>query len=456
MQLRVWIGTVQRIISGVSENTTSQEVIVALAQATGKTGRFTLVEKWRDYEKTLTPDQCPLLMAHKFGDYAHEVQFILRQTGEISSTNRRLAEAKSPKPQRRRTHLKKSMSFSGGAQSVSPSRSPRLTPLPQHAEEEVLSDSSYDAQESQQPATHLRTPHPRRNVPLPHPADMSFPQPTAPDTHKPTSHSRHERQSPQFIAPFHERPDRIKLGKNKEIPSDQSEKHKQREVENRLREARELEEVIASHERRLKEEERKLNGVDRDISTLTVEEERKWGQLYDCRDEVTKALTTVQHLDVELEDFDEVLLSEEINVLVLRQKEMAEEMTDLQKRIGNCDIHLEKCRAESELLENQIDDVIMEGKHLDYLTKENEEEMLKLEKRVEEKKRFLSEAENGYMSACDDLKEADNSLEKRRQMLIELERELREYNLKTFISTGFSDKYNMKSAQSSKAPGLLV
>lgn len=54
--------------------------------------------------------------------------------------------------------------------------------------------------------------------------------------------------------------------------------------------------------------------------------------------------------------------------------------------------------------------------------------------------RFLTEAENGYMSACDDLKEAELSLEKRRQMLVELERELREYNLKSFISTGFSDK----------------
>ena len=44
------------------------------------------------------------------------------------------------------------------------------------------------------------------------------------------------------------------------------------------------------------------------------------------------------------------------------------------------------------------------------------------------------------MSACDDLKEADNSLEKRKQMLVELERELREYNLKTFINTGFTEK----------------
>lgn len=72
-QLKVWIGTVQRVISGVSEATTSQEVIVALAQATGKTGRFTLVEKWRDYEKCLTPNECPLVVAQKFGDYTHEV-----------------------------------------------------------------------------------------------------------------------------------------------------------------------------------------------------------------------------------------------------------------------------------------------------------------------------------------------------------------------------------------------
>lgn len=73
MELRVWIGTVQRIISGVSENTTSHRIIVALAQSTGKTGRFSLVGKWRDYEKTLAPDESPLLLARQFGDYTHEV-----------------------------------------------------------------------------------------------------------------------------------------------------------------------------------------------------------------------------------------------------------------------------------------------------------------------------------------------------------------------------------------------
>lgn len=74
MELKVWIGSVQRIISGVSLHTTSQDVIVALAQATGKTGRFTLIEKWREYEKTLAPNDCPLANVQKFGDYAHEVR----------------------------------------------------------------------------------------------------------------------------------------------------------------------------------------------------------------------------------------------------------------------------------------------------------------------------------------------------------------------------------------------
>lgn len=76
-----------------------------------------------------------------------QVQFILRQTGEASSAqSRRLAEAKSPKPQRRQTRIKKSMSFSGGAQSTTPpSRSPKLQ-NPLHGgiqEEDIQSDPTY-------------------------------------------------------------------------------------------------------------------------------------------------------------------------------------------------------------------------------------------------------------------------------------------------------------------------
>lgn len=65
------------------------------------------------------------------------MQFILRQTAETNGPpNRRLAEAKSPKPQRRRGGIKKSLSFSGGPQSNSPSRSPKLSDFPSAIPEE--------------------------------------------------------------------------------------------------------------------------------------------------------------------------------------------------------------------------------------------------------------------------------------------------------------------------------
>lgn len=37
-----------------------QDVVYALAHATGKTGRFTLVERWRNNERLLAPQEHPL------------------------------------------------------------------------------------------------------------------------------------------------------------------------------------------------------------------------------------------------------------------------------------------------------------------------------------------------------------------------------------------------------------
>ncbi|XP_067292373.1 ras association domain-containing protein 8 [Pseudorasbora parva] len=45
MELKVWVDGVQRVVCGVTEATTCQEVVIALAQAIGRTGRYTLIEK---------------------------------------------------------------------------------------------------------------------------------------------------------------------------------------------------------------------------------------------------------------------------------------------------------------------------------------------------------------------------------------------------------------------------
>ena len=78
MELKVWVEGIQRVVCGVSEGTTCQDVVVALAHATGKTGRFTLIEKWRDTERLLAPSDYPLKALHKWGEYSSEVVFVLK------------------------------------------------------------------------------------------------------------------------------------------------------------------------------------------------------------------------------------------------------------------------------------------------------------------------------------------------------------------------------------------
>lgn len=81
MELKVWVEGIQRVVCGVTESTTcqvsyvvtnfeemvfvittveSQDVVYALAHATGKTGRFTLIERWRNNERLLAPQDHPV------------------------------------------------------------------------------------------------------------------------------------------------------------------------------------------------------------------------------------------------------------------------------------------------------------------------------------------------------------------------------------------------------------
>ncbi|XP_042740575.1 ras association domain-containing protein 7 isoform X2 [Lagopus leucura] len=81
MELKVWVDGIQRVVCGVSEQTTCQEVVIALARAIGQTGRYVLVQKLREKERQLLPLECPLESLAKCGQYANDVQFILRRTG---------------------------------------------------------------------------------------------------------------------------------------------------------------------------------------------------------------------------------------------------------------------------------------------------------------------------------------------------------------------------------------
>lgn len=134
MELRVWVEGVQRVVCGVTPETSCQQVVIALAQASGQTGRYVLVQSLRDTERQLLPTECPMQLLAKSGQYANDVHFMLRRTG--SAQSERSAPDPSgrtqtptpahiafplhrPAPPPKRREPKKSLSFTGGALEIS-------------------------------------------------------------------------------------------------------------------------------------------------------------------------------------------------------------------------------------------------------------------------------------------------------------------------------------------------
>ncbi|XP_016350635.1 ras association domain-containing protein 8 [Sinocyclocheilus anshuiensis] len=97
MEVKVYVEGVHRIVCGVTEKTTCQEVVIALAQALGRTGRYTLREKFKEYERNVTPDERLLEALEKYGEQAKEVQLTLKHIGPSLGE-----ETNQPKAQMRR------------------------------------------------------------------------------------------------------------------------------------------------------------------------------------------------------------------------------------------------------------------------------------------------------------------------------------------------------------------
>uniref|UniRef100_A0AAY4DVU9 Ras association domain-containing protein n=1 Tax=Denticeps clupeoides TaxID=299321 RepID=A0AAY4DVU9_9TELE len=81
MEVKVCVEGVQRVVCGVTEKTTCQEVVIALAQALGRAGRYTLNERFKEYERHVTPDERLLESLEKYGPHAGDVQLTLHHNG---------------------------------------------------------------------------------------------------------------------------------------------------------------------------------------------------------------------------------------------------------------------------------------------------------------------------------------------------------------------------------------
>ncbi|VDK67544.1 unnamed protein product [Onchocerca ochengi] len=85
MEIKVIVDGIERSVSGITNSTTCAQIIYALAHATGQKGRFVLVEKFRNMERSLAPLDRPLEMLRKWGTHSHCVIFLLKHLDEDPS-----------------------------------------------------------------------------------------------------------------------------------------------------------------------------------------------------------------------------------------------------------------------------------------------------------------------------------------------------------------------------------
>ncbi|XP_046364918.2 cingulin-like protein 1 [Haliotis rufescens] len=186
MELKVWVDGIQRVVCGVTADTTCQDVVIALAHSMGRTGRFTLIEKWRDVERPLTPGEHPLKVLHKWGEYSSEVKLFLCQseTEKLKQRDRhkqpdRFSHNFSPPKTHSENVVKRNLTFSGAHNtsssrcSLSPANLKRGTLL----ENGISPRSSSHSSTSSTRSSPHPVPAPRQNSPgnLPRPAPRHSP-----------------------------------------------------------------------------------------------------------------------------------------------------------------------------------------------------------------------------------------------------------------------------------------
>ena len=91
MELKVWCDGIQRVVCGVNSQTTCQDVVFALAHATAQTGRFILIERFRNSERLLAPTEHTLQVLSKWGEYANDVTFVMKRSENLSKMNANLS-----------------------------------------------------------------------------------------------------------------------------------------------------------------------------------------------------------------------------------------------------------------------------------------------------------------------------------------------------------------------------
>ncbi|KAL0968401.1 hypothetical protein UPYG_G00266370 [Umbra pygmaea] len=378
MELKVWVDGVVRVVCGLSEETSCQDVVIALAQAIGQTGRYVLIQKLRDSERQLLANERPLESLAKLGQHGNDVQFFLRRTGPSSSD----------------------APGSGSSQD-------QVAPLPKHLEPEHLkrSQPKKSLTFNLGPSTSPKTKPLIRKSPQASPKQRGVPSPVPPHhAHSPSPHSpTHSPQSPSPSPP---------VGPSKE----------------------EVFRQVLQQQERLKSMEAQLDSLERETGT--------WGRASPAPSpapgteaHLQEELETLEQVAKrnQAELAHQTFWEEKLQAEVERERGMRSRLKELHDKMDDYSRQLRNLTSRSFELEREIQRESMGGSAQPGRDNQTENSLDAMRVELQSQERHSKELEGRLTETDWALSKAESQLQEKQEEVEELNKELRQCNLQQFI-----------------------
>ncbi|RZC41285.1 ras association domain-containing protein 8, partial [Asbolus verrucosus] len=350
MELKVWVEGIQRIVCGVTETTTCQDVVFALAHATGKSGRFTLIERWRNNERQLAPNENPLKILMKWGEYSNDVQFILQWNDSSKSqtpTNRNKTAPSTPSSQssanitvespQKHTEIQKSLTFSGShlSDNVGVVKGvPHVKTVPLEVRESH-SNSPYNSPKKSSYCGSDKSESPSQRIAPPY-KDPPAPPPYR-DPPPPVNHDKYK----------------------KNILQDSNKSQIDKDNRNKLQETvlynaqyRELIALINYQREKLSNQQADLTKFDAEIVFWEGKEREKQMQLEYIAQELLAVTNATKINQDQIQALNYV--EEECEIVKQQEKTLKSEITLLRSKLANCETELLQCKNKIRLVMDEL------------------------------------------------------------------------------------------------------
>lgn len=134
MELKVYVDGVPKVVCDVTESTTCQEIVLALAHSMGQPGRYALIKKFHGSEHRLAANEKPVELLSQHGDNSSSVVYFLQN----------IESGRGSAPPLKSSSLRKSNTFTGKHRSSGKSEKKSFLQVNQREKSASIDNGNHD------------------------------------------------------------------------------------------------------------------------------------------------------------------------------------------------------------------------------------------------------------------------------------------------------------------------